>query len=277
MKILSNSKSCKSIIFAGIMAILISGISCNKEKADDRPDLPPWESLFIDFSDFTNEPNQLKDIITSYDNFFHAFTNVAFWNSITSVTMALPSAAYLHILAASSNPDYLGDNSWEWTKEFDYQQITYVAILTSNRLSNEEFSMEMKIAPAALPEQAEVWFDGVIRYDHTHAEWNLYRNGLAHVKMVEVEWNKDFESGVYDMRYTFVEPGSAQNGSYIMFGVIPGADYDAYYTISLASGMINVEWDRETKAGRIKDPDKWDDENWHCWNDLLQDIECPLK
>jgi len=265
----------KSMLFAIIAALLMTGVSCDKDKPDERPDLPPWESIFIDFSDFADEPNQLKAIINSYDNFFHAFTNVAFWNTITSVSMALPSAAYYNILMMSSNPEYLGDNSWEWSKEFSFQQVDYIATLTSKRLNNDQFSMEMKIAAAVLPTQGVVWFDGIIRYDHTHAVWNLYKNDVAHVRIVEVEWNKDFETGVADMKYTCVEPGSAQNGSYIMFGTIPGADYDAYYTISLASGMINVEWDRDTKAGRIKDPAKWGDESWHCWNDLLQDIECP--
>jgi hypothetical protein len=265
----------KSIPFALVLALMISVISCNKDKVDDSPELPPWESLFIDFSDFADEPNQLKAIIPTYDNFLTAFMNIAFWNSFTSVTMALPSAAYLNILMSSGNPEYLGENSWQWTNEFEYQQVTYVAILTTKRITNEAFSMEMKIAFAALPDQGKVWFDGVCRYDHTYAEWNLYRSETTQVKVVEVEWSRDFETGIKSAKYTYVEPGSAENGSYILYGTSPGAAYDAYYTISVASGIKNIEWFRETGAGRIKDPEKWGNDSWHCWNDLLQDIECP--
>jgi len=264
------------MLFAIMASILVSGVSCDKENTDERPDLPPWESLFMDFSDFADGPAQTKSIVSTYDNFFQAFTTVAFWNSVTTVTMALPAAAYYNITLMSSSPEYLGDSRWEWSKEFKVQNVDYIATLTGERLNNEEFSMEMKIALAAIPNIKTVWFDGIIRYDHTHAEWNLYKNDPTNVRILQVEWNKDFETGIADMIYTYVEPGANEFGSYIMFGIIPGSDYDAYYTVSLAAGTVNIEWDRQSKAGRIKDPVNWGDSDWHCWNDLLQDIVCPL-
>ena len=89
-------------------------------------------------------------------------------------------------------------------------------------------------------------------------------------------WEKDFVEGDASLEYTYVEPGQAETNSYIRWEYIPGADYDARYTISLSTGMINIEWDTATKAGRVKDPVYFEDSEWHCWNDLLQDIDCPM-
>lgn len=267
----------KTLLFAVMVSLIFSTVSCDKENVDDRPVLPPAESLFMDFSDFDNGPAQGKAIVATYDNFLHAFTNLVFWNGLITIKMAPPVAAYSNILMMSGNPEYLGDNRWRWTKEFTFNQVNYVAILTGERLNNEEFSMEMKIALSDLPDQGVIWFDGIIRYDHTHAEWNLYSNDVAHVKVIEVEWNKDYETGISDLKYTYVETGSEENGSYIMYGLIPEADYDAFYTISLSSTTINIEWDRETKAGRVKDEQEWGNSDWHCWNDVLQDIECGVN
>lgn len=267
----------KIALLATLAFMMLANNSCDKENTDYRPDFPPFESLVMDFSDFDTPPVQKKVITYTYDNFIHAYTNVAFWNGLINITMALPVAAYYNVQLSSGNPEYLGDNRWRWTKEFTLNQISYKAILTAERLNNQEFSMEMKIALAALPNQGVVWFDGVIRYDHTHATWNLYKNEPTHVKVLEIEWNKDYETGASDITYTSVEPGSDMYNNYIEMGIVPGADYDAYYTISLVTGVINVEWDLTSKAGRIMDPVQYEDSNWHCWSDQLYDIDCTVK
>jgi hypothetical protein len=109
-----------------------------------------------------------------------------------------------------------------------------------------------------------LWFDGVVRYDHTHADWNFYKNGS--VKVIEAAWNKDFETGVSDLTYTYVEEGHEQNGSYIMLAYNPEEVYDASYTISLAAGVTDIEWITTTKEGRVKDEVKFGDTDWHCWD-----------
>ncbi len=268
-------KRTRIILTLIMMAMLLFVSSCDKEKLENRPDLPPIESILMDFSDFADQPGVAKGVVTTYDNFVHGFNTLAFWQTAATVTLAVPAAAYYNVLTMSTSPEYLGDNRWRWTKEFQVQQVNYQATLTAERISNEEFSMEMKIGLAALPAASVVWFDGVIRYDHTHAEWNLYRNDAGHVKIVEVVWNKDYETGESDLTYTYVEPSQQETGSYITMGIRPDEVYDAYYSVSLSTGMTDIEWDRDTKAGRIKDADYYGDSLWHCWNDLLEDIVCP--
>ncbi len=198
----------------------------------------------------------------TYVNFLHSYLTVFFWNVATTVTFAPPIIAYAYSL--QQTPEYLGDNTWEWAYSVAVGQDSLMVTLTGARINNEEFSMEMIIASSQAPEAGVKWFDGVVRYDHTHADWNFYKEGS--VKALEAEWNKDFETEVADLTYTYTEAGNEQNGSYIMLAYDPAEVYDASYSISLAAGMTNIEWNTTTKEGRVKDEVKFGDTEWHCWD-----------
>jgi hypothetical protein len=255
------------------VSMLYAITSCDKEPVSERPELPPLESLVMDFSDFSQQPGGVKDTEVTYENFLHAYFSVVFWNIASVTTLAVPIAAYTH--AFQQEPEYLGDHTWEWSFEFSLGSGSYTATLTGVRINNEEFSMEMVIASSAAPEQGMKWFDGVVRYDHTHASWNLF--GEGGVKMLEAEWNKDFETEAGDLTYTYVEPDREETGSYIMVSYMPDAVYDASYTISLANGETLIEWNTTTLEGRVKDLAAFGDSEWHCWDSAangLADMIC---
>ena len=251
-----------------LFALMLSFTACDREPVDERPELPPMESLAMDFSDFEHVPGGTKGTSLTYGNFTHSYLSVLFWNVTSTVAMTLPVAAYGQALQQEA--EYVGAFTWEWSFDFNFEAFRYTATLTGSRLSNEEFSMEMVIALATLPDQGVKWFDGVVRYDHTHALWNLYKEGEN--KVLEAEWNKDFETEAGDLKYSYVEPDQEETGSFIMFQYLPGEVYDASYTISLAAGTTQIEWNTETKEGRVKDPVKFEDSNWHCWDSLAQGL-----
>ena len=253
--------------------ILFTTTSCDKEPVGDRPDLPPAESMMMDFSDFATAPAGMKSSEASYVNFVLSYTTVSFWHASAALISALPVAAYSQAL--SLTPEYLGDNTWEWSFEYPLNGLNYLATLTGTRLNNEEFSMEMIISMASLPNQGVKWFDGVVRYDHTRADWTFYKEGTNAV--LEVAWNKDFETEAADLTYTYVEADQEETGSYIMWAYSPDAVYNGAYTISMSEGMTNIEWNTTTIEGRVKAPAYFEDENWHCWDSYangLADIEC---
>lgn len=264
----------KLLALALIISIGILNSSCDKENKDEKPDLPPVESLVMDFSDFDTNPAQNKGIVTTYDNFVYSFLTVSFWSSISGGSIALPVAAYSYML--DKEGEYTGDNTWQWEYQFTYEQSSITATLTAERIDNEQFSMEMVIKGPNTPESGFKWFDGVVRYDHTAASWNVYvyEDGSS-VKLLEVSWTKDYEAETSSLTYTYVYPGQNETGSYITLGKDPSLDYNAWYTISLSSGMVEIQWDSETKAGRVKSENHFEDTNWHCWNGELQDITCP--
>lgn len=252
---------------------MISFTACDMEPEGKRPVLPPMESLMMDFSAFENEPGGTKGTLVTYGNFTHSYLSVLFWNVTSTVSMTLPVAAYGHALQQEAV--YMGDHTWEWSFDFMYEGVNYTATLTGVRISNEKFSMHMEIALAALPDQGIKWFDGEVRYDHTHARWNLYKQGS--IKVLEAEWNKNYETEAGELRYTYVEPSQKETGSFIMYQYMPQEVYDAAYTISLAVGTTQIEWNLSTIEGRVKDPLKFGDPNWHCWDSKgngLIDKEC---
>ena len=245
-----------------VLTLVISITSCDKEPVDQRPELPPIESLVMDLSDFSQLPAGAKGTSETYENFFQAYLTVQFWSWASLATVALPATAYANAL--HQDPEYLGDQTWEWSFGLDLQEGSFEVVLTGERINNEEFSMAMVIYSSELPEQGMKWFDGVVRYDHTHAEWNLY--GEEGVKMLEAVWNKDYETEAGDLTYTYVEPDQEESGSYIMYSYMPEEVYDASFSISLSGGMTVIEWNTETLEGRIQSESEFGDSEWHCWD-----------
>ena len=256
------------------LTVLFATTSCEKQAKGDRPELPPAELLFMDYSDFDEEPGASKGSLESHDNFIHAFGTVLFWHSpFVTVHTALPVAAYK--IAIAQEAVDMGDNTWKWSYDFSWGEITYVVSLTASRINNEEFSIEMDVALASLPEMGVLWFDGVVRYDHTHASWTIYKEGT--IAVVEAEMNMDFETEAGSLKYTYVEPGMEETGSYILYEYDSEELYDASYTVSLSAGATGIEWDTTTKEGHVKDEVKFGDTNWHCWDSLangLVDKDC---
>jgi hypothetical protein len=261
-------------VFALAALVMLTITSCDKEPTDLRPELPPVESMAMDFSDFANPPAGMKSSDVSYVHFVLAYTTVSYWNATAVLVSALPVAAYAHLL--SQTPEYLGENTWEWSSEFTFNSQTIKATLTGKRLNNEEFSMEMVISHSSMSEEGVLWFDGVARYDHTSADWTIYKEGS--IEVLQIAWNKDYETEEADLTYTYVEPEQEETGSYIMWAYLPGEVYDSKYEVSMAEGMTNIEWNVSTIEGRIKSPPYFEDENWHCWDSYangLVDILCP--
>jgi hypothetical protein len=267
-------KKLRFTVVAALAAIVLFSVtSCDKEPVDQRPDLAPVESMMMDFSDFASSPAGAKSSALSYDNFLFSYLAVGYWNASAVLVSAIPVAAYAHALTQTA--EYMGDNTWEWSFEFPLNGLSYLATLTGERLNNEEFSMEMVISLASLPNQGVKWFDGVVRYDHTKADWTFYKEGTNPV--LDVAWNKDFETEEADLTYTYVEADQEETGSYIMWEYSPGEVFDGAYTVSMAEGMTNIEWNVTTIEGRVKSPVFFEDENWHCWDSYangLADIDC---
>lgn len=268
----------KKQIISGFAVVLTATLmfsltSCDKEPVDQRPTLPPVESMMMDFSDFDEEPAGSKGSASTYQNFTKAYLTVGFWNLSVGLVSAIPVAAYGHALQQEA--EFMGDNSWEWSYDFTLNGVSYAAILTANRISNEEFTVDMSIAYSAFPGQSVKWFDGVVRYDHTQADWTFYKDG--NIPVLEIAWNKNFETEAADLTYTYTEPDQNETESYVMWEYIPGADLDAAYTVSMSAGMTNIQWNTLTIKGQIKEPASFGDDAWHCWDAKANgfvDIEC---
>jgi hypothetical protein len=260
-------------ILATALVLVFTHISCSeKEKQDTLPELPPVDALMMDFSQFINNPavGQMMKSAESYENALYSYTTVAVWNALVTIPMIVPVAAYLECF--NHTPVYLGDNSWQWSYTWGGAE-TYAARLVTKRISNEEFTAEMFISKTGSYTDFK-WFEGIVRYDRTHAEWTMYESPLNNVAWLSIEWNMDWEQEISDITYTIVKPGGEETGSYITFGITGDADYDAFYTISFSQKDTYIKWNRTSKVGRVKDEVNFEDADWHCWDELFQDVQC---
>ena len=258
------------------VSVILMVSNCQKdEDKDDPPELPPVASLLMDFSDFDNSSDTItkRKSIETYRNWGHSFATVAFWNVLSTWTIALPVLAYAE--AFDQSPVYLGENSWQWAYEITISQTQYSIKLISKRISNEEFTMKMLVTKSGDQGYEDFkWFEGTIRYDRTSASWTLYENPGTPNEVVSIDWEMDWEADTYTIKYTYIRPGTVENGSYIEHGVTGDSPYDAYYTVSTLSNTVEIEWDKTSKAGRVKDPLKFGDNDWHCWDENLVDVVC---
>lgn len=263
----------KSSISLMAMAVMITLVltSCSKNDEGGAPTMPPIESFQMDFSDFTEFPDTTasKKSLQTYQHFTYSYVTVGVWNLVTTVALAVPVAVYLK--SFEHTPEFLGDDTWQWIYSVD----TYTARLVTTRISNEKFTAEMFISKTGAGAFEDFkWFEGTVRYDHTHASWKLYESQTNNVQWLDIEWTKDWEAGTSAITYTNVKAGSEELGSYITYGIVDDPAYDAFYTLAAATNEVNIKYNTETKAGRVKSPVHFGDSEWHCWNELFQDSDC---
>lgn len=249
------------------LAVLLSVTSCEKEP--EQIDLPPAESLVMDLSQFPKKAT--KAVGKSFGNWFYASGSVFVWNAVIVANVAIPVTAYAE--AFNHTPVYLDDNSWEWSYSVVVNDKTYETTLVGSRIDRATFSMTMSLSEVGGFQNFE-WFNGVIRYDHTEADWTLSHSPLNPTDYLQIHYEKDFDTEIRSIRYTVIDPENEIYDAYIEYGLDPALDFDAHYIIYKEENTSSIEWNTDTKAGHVKDPLYFQDELWHCWDGLQQDVDC---
>ncbi len=259
-------------------------ISCEKDNEPVAPELPPYESMVIDFSKLKVDATKSIGNVdtTTMANWQFAKGNVGFWSLITGTTLAVPVASFYASFQNKAN--YLGDNKWQWSYEVKGFTSKIIARLTGE-LMTDEIKWEMYITKEGIGGYAEFkWFEGVSDINRESGQWTLYHSYDFQEEVLTIDWEKD--SDVIGMvKYTYVrklnnaretEPGY---GSYLTFGLQEG-DYNAFFNIYFydiwSQSMVNVdiEWSTTEYFGHVKAPHKFDDELWHCWDSYGYDAVC---
>lgn len=266
-----KTKKMRSVAYVLVLTfgLIFTFTAC--EKNPEVMELPPAESLKIDFSTFPEGVDAKKSVEIT-NNWFYSAANILVWNTVVSLNVALPIVAYAE--AFNHDPIYLGDESWEWAYDVVSGGITYGVSLVGARIDNQTFSMEMNISG---PLSSFTWFTGVVRYDHTEAVWTLRHTPAAPVDYLTVTYTRGLEPGVYTTKYEVIDPANDLYEGYVEYGYNAEADMDAHYTISTNDAAIYIEWNIETSAGRVMAESQYGDALWHCWDTQLYDIDCPAE
>lgn len=264
----------KSISYLMILSfgLFITISSC--EKAPEPMELPPMKSLVIDWDLFPTTSKKSINEDLSIVNWFYSAASIVVWNTVVAANIVIPTVAYGE--AFQHEAVYQGNETWEWSYSKTINQRTIVARLVGSRIDNENFKMEMFLSETGnFPEF--LWFEGVVRYDHTAANWTLIHSPQNPVAYLDISYKKDFETDSTGIRYTVIDPDNDLYNGYIDYGIDPDMDMDGHYTISRSDTITYIEWNTETNEGRVKDQRQYGDNDWHCWDTMLGDVECPAE
>jgi hypothetical protein len=257
-----------------IAAVLMLGCDDATAPGDDPPEVPPLNSLVIDFADFTSNPLNVAAVEAAPAaglNWGRAALVVGVWNVALTVTLAVPVAAFV---ASFTQQPTGSDGAWVWSYNFMVLGVQHTARLEASPVA-AGIRWEMYISKDG--EFTDfLWFSGESNLQGTSGTWSLNLNPTDPTSFIDIEWNQTAGRETFDTRFTNVIPGAAENGAYIFHGVTEDPDYDAFFQIwgPVNDNLTEIEWNRATKAGRTRDPLHFGDSDWRCWDSALNDAAC---
>lgn len=261
-----------SFVLALVLSITLMQ-SCQKEPIveEKAPELPLQESFIMSFQGFED-----TDTTKSFGNWFYAATNVVVWNTMLTINLAVPVASFYE--SFNHDPIYEGDQTWLWAYSFYADGSIHTAKLYGQVLNENEVGWSMYITKDNHFEDV-LWYEGVTAIDRTYATWTLRINGYNPTDFIGIEYTADNGNGAKAIRYTNIIPGNPGNGGFIEYREALDATtvefnrgYDVYKIE--VDNLLEIQWNNVNHEGRVKDPVKFQDDEWHCWNSHLLDMVC---
>ncbi len=267
--------------------VLLVFTSCeNSGDIGNPPELPPYESMAMDFDDFSNNKSLMaenkSDEIAANENWFYSALVVGFWNTTLFANLAVPVAAYK--TAFAHTPVSLENNKWQWQYTVEGFTSQYTARLTAE-LTSEEVLWEMYIMKTGIEGFEEfLWFSGVSQLDARSGYWTLNHSANFPENMLRIDWLIENDE-VGSIKYTYVRELNDNRetdtfkDSYIIYG-LKDTDMDAFYNVHAFNNDISeyvdvaIEWSRTNYNGHVRSLSYFENDNWHCWDETGQDIDC---
>jgi hypothetical protein len=244
--------------------------SCKKDDIPPIPQLTPTGSFSMEFDDFNNG----KSANFLIENWLYSSVSVSFFSIIASANVAIPTIAYTE--SFNHEPTYIGDNTWQWSYNFPAVGGTFTAKLNGITQKKNKVKWEMYIDKTGLNGFTNfLWFEGSTT-DSTAASWDVYEDPVSPAPVLNIEWQSNPGQTESTLKYTYVSTKGLNPNSYIEFGKSHEAVFDRFYTIYMNNekATISIEWNSETKKGRVKSPVYFKNDTWHCWNEHLLDDWC---
>ena len=267
-----------------ILVVLTTFIffSCSNEEpnapVDESPDIPPQSTFIMDFESFPDTTSTLlfgktlSPDTLQRSNWRWAFSHIWFWNTVLTVTLAVPVAAFRE--AFNHQPVQQPDGSWLWSYSVTIGGIVHTAKLFGELVPNGT-EWRMLITKQGFYEDFE-WYTGFANLALTEGNWTLNKHPNEPVQFIYISWHRDPQQNTADIKYNNIVPQDPANGSYIFYGKTNDDPYNRFYDIfgQEENRLINIEWSYENLFGRVMDPLRFGDPDWHCWNEQLFNIDC---
>ena len=271
-----NNFTVGQIIILLLITFLV--ITCKDNNVSDpldgQPEIPPITSFQMDFSSFPASKALAKiSNPQTNENWGWAIINGVAWQTLVSVGMAIPVAAFVE--SFNHDPERQEDGKWLWTYEFTPQGgFKHTASLFAD-VSNEGVQWEMYITKSAHFENF-LWYSGESDIFATEGSWTINHEPNNPTPWIGIEWSRNLEDSTGNIKYTNIISGGSENGGYIFFGTTKDPIYDTFYEIfnKGENNITSIKWNRTSHIGRVKDTKHFGNSDWHCWDESLQDVIC---
>jgi len=279
---MKQNNDVNKLIFILVVFLSFSFFSCSTDDpnspADQSPDIPPQSTFIMDFSEFpdTTLPVLLGKTLSpdtlQRTNWGWAAGHVSFWNTILTITLAVPVAAFAE--AFNHEPVQQPNGSWLWSYDVTVGGIVHTANLFGTLVTNG-VEWRMLLTKQGFYENFE-WYTGFSNLPLTEGNWTLNKNPNDPVSFLYITWHRNVQQNTADIKYTNIVPQAPENGSYIFYGKTSDDPYNRFYDIygQEENRTINIEWNYENLFGRVMDQIRFGDPDWHCWNEQLFNVDC---
>ncbi len=270
----------KNVIGRSLLTVFLASylFSCsddtNEIAQETAPTIPPVATFAMDLSAFPTADNPDNGRTAAFKlNYAHAALNFGFWHAVTTVQLVVPVAAFRE--SFNHEAEYLANEQrWRWKYQVPVGQDNYEAKLYA-KLSDSDLKWEMHLSKEGVYEDFK-WYTGTSKFDGTGGSWTVSIDPEGSPRAaLQIEWKKEGEH-VAELQYTSIDQSNEYVDSYIKVGKSESDDFDTYYQVynSKEENLLKVEFNTETKVGRVADAERFKDEAWHCWNASLEDTVC---
>jgi hypothetical protein len=271
------------LLLALFILVLIPGCG----DISGAPTIPPIEETFlIPFDDFTEDATSTSVSLTEQfplasplssnesTNWNYAALTVGFWGAVVVVGLAVPVAAFRESFLHT--PVQQPDGLWIWSYSVMVGGSVYSAELHGQFIP-EGVRWDMRISKEGEYEDF-LWYYGEHDLPATEGFWILKQSPADPTDFIRIDWSRNISPVAYNITYTNIVPvGLLDAGCYIDFRYAEGAPYD-YSCDIYDKGEDNhtyIEYGSSTGEGRVKDFNRFGDDDWHCWDSDRMNVVCP--
>lgn len=270
----------KSIYLIFALGLLLSLQSCMKEKNQETlraPEIPPTSLFTIPTSSFgIVSEKESSEIRTDKSNWIHAGLNVLVWNTVVFSNTAVPIAAFGR--AFDHDSKFIGEKTWIW--KYDYttppshgSKKYDVSLSGTISDDNSEVFWTMTVIDNANNKEF-IWYEGTIDKDNTNGKFTFYKDPADPKPYMGISFTKEPSSNDLTIRFSNEVTSDLNYGDYIEWRSNNGSEFDRAYDIFTNNSLLEIQANSSTDQGRVKHILHFNDDNWHCWDETHDNIDC---
>lgn len=229
-------------------------------------------SAFASFDQSNTEGNFTGG---TYVNYLHSVFSLLAWNSVVTVHMSLPTAAFQ--AAIGTDPVAINDTTFEWAYTFE----------SDNNQGNDSY--DIRLTAEIAPEGDRVfwrmlaskkngfenfeWYTGYTMLDETETSFTLNtapENPNPYIQL-------DFRNTGVDrsIQLTNVIPDDVNNGDFIKYSEMENNSLNRQFELRADSeDDMTIQYNNQAGYGRVMHEKFYNDTQYHCWDSQAKDIDC---